>query len=481
MSTVESLSHFAPEIVLLVGAVGVLFSDLLFRDKQLIGYSALGVILVSLILIKAPSEPLSLFGDFFLLDRLTQIFRVAALVIVGIAILLSLVYSPLSKLYMGEYYSLLLFSAFGLILMSAAANLLMIFLAIEFVSLISYILVGFLKADKFSKEASLKYLLFGSVCSAFMLYGMSLLYGPTDDLATLRRGWGIPTATDIALAWLVARTVFGKGHPAINFLLLLAVADDAIGLAIIAIFYGDPHIPVRPEFLLLILLGMATAYGMRRAGLKSWIPYIGICGTLSWFGLSLAHLHPALALVFIVPFLPGPRRDIGLFAGEDEIDRMGEALADDLQMEHSTLYQFEHQLKLFVDLGLFFFAFTNAGVVFASIGTMTWLILGSLVIGKTLGVTLLGLLAVKLGFPLPARMGFRELVMAGFVAALGLTVALFVAGAAFTDPTLLGQAKMGALFSGFVGLAAILLGRSLGMSRNAEDDAAGEAAATPAS
>ncbi len=319
----------------------------------------------------------------------------------------------------------------------------------------------------------------GPVLTFFI--GMSFLYGPTDDLETLRRGWGIPTATDIALAWLVARTVFGKGHPAINFLLLLAVADDAIGLAIIAIFYGDPNLPIRPEFLLLILLGMAAAYGMRRAGLKSWIPYIGICGPLSWFGLSLAHLHPALALVFIVPFLPGPRRDIGLFSGEDEIDRMGEALADDLQMEHSTLHQFEHQLKLFVDLGLFFFAFTNAGVVLASIGTMTWLILGSLVIGKTLGVTLLGLLAVKLGFPLPARMGFRELVMAGFVAALGLTVALFVAGAAFTDPTLLGQAKMGALFSGFVGLAAILIGRSLGMSRNAEDDAAGEAAATPAS
>jgi NhaA family Na+:H+ antiporter len=312
--------------------------------------------------------------------------------------------------------------------------------------------------------------------------GMSFLYGPMDDLATLRRGWGIPTATDIALAWLVARTVFGKGHPAINFLLLLAVADDAIGLAIIAIFYGDPHLPPRPEFLLLIVLGMAIAYGMRRAELKSWIPYIAICGPLSWLGLSLAHLHPALALVFIVPFLPGPRRDIGLFVDKDEVDQMGDALAHDLQMEHSPLHQFEHQLKLFVDLGLFFFAFTNAGVVLASIGSMTWLILGSLVIGKTVGITLLGLIGMKLGFPLPARMGVRELVMAGFVAALGLTVALFVAGAAFTDPTLLGQAKMGALFSGFVGLAAILLGRSLGMNRRkAEEDGAGEVAATSAS
>jgi len=221
---------------------------------------------------------------------------------------------------------------------------------------------------------------------------------------------------------------------------------------------------------------------MRRAGLKSWIPYIAICGPLSWLGLSLAHLHPALALVFIVPFLPGPRRDIGLFADEDEIDRMGDALAEDLHMEHSALHQFEHQLKLFVDLGLFFFAFTNAGVVLAAIGTMTWLILGSLVIGKTLGITLLGLIGAKMGFPLPARMGFRELVMAGFVAALGLTVALFVAGAAFTDPTLLGQAKMGALFSGFVGLAAIVLGRSLGMNRSqTEKDAESEVVATSTS
>jgi len=312
--------------------------------------------------------------------------------------------------------------------------------------------------------------------------GMSFLYGPMDDLETLRRGWGIPTATDIALAWLVARTVFGKGHPAINFLLLLAVADDAIGLAIIAIFYGDPHLPTRPEYLLLIVLGMAIAYGMRRGGVKSWIPYIAIGGPLSWFGLSLAHLHPALALVFIVPFLPAPHRDIGLFVDSDEVDRMGEALARDLHLKHSALHQFEHQLKLFVDLGLFFFAFTNAGVVFAAIGKMTWLVLGALVIGKTLGITLLGLIATKLGFPLPARMGVRELLMAGYVAALGLTVALFVAGAAFTDPTLLGQAKMGSLFSGLVGLSAIVLGRSLGMNRReAKEQSASEVAATSAS
>lgn len=308
----------------------------------------------------------------------------------------------------------------------------------------------------------------GGVVGPVLVFFVGLWFvygGPNDDMETLSRGWGIPTATDIALAWLVARTVFGKGHPAIDFLLLLAVADDAIGLVIIAVFYGDASLPAQPEFLGLILIGMGVCFAMRKMNIRSWVPYICIGGPLAWLGLALAHLHPALALVFIVPILPGPRRDTGLFKGQDEIDRMGELLAADLHMEHSPLHQFEHQLKLFVDVGLFFFAFNNAGVQLAAIGPMTWLILSSLVIGKTVGVTLMGVIAMKMGFPLPNRMGFTELVMAGFVAALGLTVALFVAGAAFTDPTLLGQAKMGALFSGFVGLVAIGIARVLGLGK----------------
>lgn len=275
---------------------------------------------------------------------------------------------------------------------------------------------------------------------------------------TLANGWGIPTATDIALAWLVSRTVFGKGHPAVNFLLLLAVADDAIGLGIIAIFYGDPAHPAAPQWLLLSLVGMAAAGTLRMLKVQSWVPYIFIGGPLAWIGLMQANLHPALALVFIVPFLPGPKRDTGLFVEDDE---PGVA-----EHDHSPLHNYEHQTKLFVDMGLFFFAFANAGVVFSGIGPMTWIILGSLVVGKTVGITGMGLLAAKLGMPLPDRMGLKELVMAGFIAALGLTVALFVSAAAFTDQALLGEAKMGALFSGFVGLFAILLGRMLGFGKD---------------
>ncbi|MEE8558001.1 MAG: Na+/H+ antiporter NhaA [Myxococcota bacterium] len=282
------------------------------------------------------------------------------------------------------------------------------------------------------------------------------VYDADASFAALSRGWGIPTATDIALVWLAARACFGRGHPAIDFLLLIAVVDDAIGLGIIAIFYGDPNTPANPLYLALIGIGMGLAFALRRAGVQSWVPYIFGAGPLSWAGLTLAHLHPALALVFIVPFLPGPQRDVGLFVGADEADRMGEALAEDLEVEHSPLHLFETRLKGFVDFGLFFFALANAGVVFSQLGPMTWIVLGSLVVGKTLGITLFGWLGTLAGFPLPSRMTKRDLVLSGFLAALGLTVALFLASAAFTELRLQGQAKMGALLSGLVGVLAVL-------------------------
>lgn len=298
------------------------------------------------------------------------------------------------------------------------------------------------------------------------------IYSPEiHDREVLANGWGIPTATDIALAWLVARAVFGKRHPAVVFLLLLAVADDAIGLVIIAVFYGDPTLPAEPVWLLLTLAAMAVAYALKRAKVRRWEPYVAIAGPLAWSGLVLAHLHPALALTFIVPFIPGPTRDTGLFEDHDEVDEVGDLLADSAHA-HSPLHQFEHQTKGFVDFGLLFFAFANAGVELADVGPLTWVVLGALVVGKTVGVGLFGLVAGFAGFALPDGMSLRDLAVAGFIAALGLTVALFVAAEAYLDPGLQGQAKMGALLSGLVGLAAVPIARLMGIRKQRGDESA---------
>lgn len=256
----------------------------------------------------------------------------------------------------------------------------------------------------------------------------------------LARGWGIPTATDIALAWLVARLIFGAGHPAISFLLLLAIADDAIGLIIIAIFYPDPSVPVDPRWLFLVVSAMVAAWWLRSSRVKSYWPYLIAGGGLSWAGLFLAHLHPALALVPVVPFLPHADKEAKHLFEQDPADR-------------STLATFEHEWKIIVDFGLFMFGLANAGVEFSGIGSTTWLVLAALVVGKTGGIGLMGLLGERLGFPLPKGMGWQELTVAGMVAGIGFTVALFVAGEAFTDPPTQGAAKMGAMLS--IGAAVI--------------------------
>lgn len=286
-----------------------------------------------------------------------------------------------------------------------------------------------------------------------MYLGLNALFGDS----AWSNGWGIPTATDIALAWLVAKLIFGEGHPAISFLLLLAVADDAIGLVIIAIAYPDPHHPAVWANLWWIIPGMLSAYAFRMLNVKSWVPYIFVGGSLCWWGLFSAHLHPALSLVFVVPFLPGQKKDLGFYV-EDETAK------------HTTpLDNFEHDLRLFVDFGLFFFALANAGVVFSGVNGLTWIVLASLMLGKTIGVTLFSMVASQLGFPLSKGMEFCHLAVTAVISGLGLTVALFVSGQAFANPILQDAAKMGAVLSVGAAVLAYAAAVSLGIVRFPEN------------
>ncbi len=182
MNVAESLRFFIPEIFLLTGAFAAVFVDLFSKNKKAAGVLSLLVLIGTACLSKHPEGSNFLFFGLFLLDSWTHFFRLLALGIVGVTILSSLAYKALPSNDEGEFYSLFLFMAFGLILMAASTNLLMIFLSIEFVSLLSYLLTGFLKKDSRAKEAAIKYLLFGSLASGVMLYGMSLLYGATGSL-----------------------------------------------------------------------------------------------------------------------------------------------------------------------------------------------------------------------------------------------------------------------------------------------------------
>ena len=304
--------------------------------------------------------------------------------------------------------------------------------------------------------------------------GIALFLG-SDTFDAVANGWAIPTATDIAFSYLVGRLVFGAGHPAVRFLLLLAIADDAAGLIILAVFY--PSGVLQPQWLLLSAgAAIAVFYLFNRLPRRldvgkqdrpnsTWVrqklsfwPYL-IAACLSWYGFQEAGIHPALGLLPIVPTIPHADRAFGIFAEAEQY------LTD-------LLNHIEHLLKHPVEVILFFFGLLNAGVEFSSIGSPTWLVLAGLLIGKPFGVLLFGWLAAgPMGLGLPQGMRTRDLFVIGCVAAIGFTVSLFIASVAFDSSVMLGDipvqdaAKMGALFSFFAAVIAIVAGKLAGVEK----------------
>ena len=269
----------------------------------------------------------------------------------------------------------------------------------------------------------------GMVAPAAIYTSLALTLGP----ASLTRGWAIPCATDIAFSAMVARLIFPKGHPAIPFLLLLAIADDALGLVILAVFYPSATLSVTWLFLLLAA-AMLLAVVLRRRRMRSFWPYVIGPGSLSWAALHYGGLHPALALVPIVPLMPHSARDLGLFNRREE-------------RQPDTLSRFEHWWAVPVQFVLLFFGLANAGVPFERIGSGTYYVLAGLLLGKPLGILLFAAASLLVGAQLPEKLSVGDLLIVGMVASIGFTVSLFFATAAFPGGVALAETKMGALLS----------------------------------
>jgi len=280
--------------------------------------------------------------------------------------------------------------------------------------------------------------------------GLYIALALAAGLPELVRGWAIPCATDIAFSYLVARVVLGPKHPGIPFLLLLAIADDALGLLILAVFY--PTGTIRPlEFGVLLAVAMGLAYWLKRGRTRNFWAYVAGAGLISWVAFYRGGLHPALALVPIVPFLPHATRDPGLFV---EAPGM-----------HDPLNEFEHWWKLPVQVILFFFGLVNAGVAVTSVGPGTWIVLAAILVGKPIGIVLFTALSVAAGLHRPAGVTWRDMIVVGIIAGIGFTVALFFATAAFPPGQLLDETKMGALLSFSASLLALAAAPLLGVGR----------------
>ncbi len=185
--TFGQLGSVLPEIILAIGGLLIILFDTFLSDKeeQGSGFMAIAVVVLIVALVGAvlqfglpdvrslPLLTIDKFGGFV---KITIFAGMALVAVAGGG------FMNRHGAGRGEFWSLFLFVTLAMSIAASANNLLLIFLAIEFMSITSYLLVGFLRETRRSTEAGVKYFLYGSVASAVMLYGMSFLYGATGSL-----------------------------------------------------------------------------------------------------------------------------------------------------------------------------------------------------------------------------------------------------------------------------------------------------------
>src|SRR3989338_7548814 len=173
----QNIQYIFPEIILTLFALGSLVGGAFFPNKKVLGiFAFLGIGVSAIFLPLSFDAGASFFSGMLINDGFSIFFKTVILLISALIILFSIGYKDLKE-DAGEYYFFVLSIAVSMLLAAASNNLLMIYIALEGISILSYIMAGYLKRDIFSSEAGLKYFLFGAVSTGGTLYGVSLIYG----------------------------------------------------------------------------------------------------------------------------------------------------------------------------------------------------------------------------------------------------------------------------------------------------------------
>jgi NADH-quinone oxidoreductase subunit N len=184
MITFPDISWIAilPLLVVTVTAVLTLLADLWMEgpDREALGWIGLvGLLVAAVTAVTLWNKHLSTFSNAVIMDRYGLFFTLLFCVASGLTLLMSMNYVELTDIRTGDYYSLILFSTVGMVLMATATDLIVIFLGLEVMSIAVYVLAGICRGEVRSNEAALKYFLLGAFATGFLLFGIALLYGAT--------------------------------------------------------------------------------------------------------------------------------------------------------------------------------------------------------------------------------------------------------------------------------------------------------------
>jgi NADH-quinone oxidoreductase subunit N len=290
-----------PETIVVIAALAVLVADLVAlretetRFRLIVGgmIACVGCLGAILSLLVSPVEPTQVAGGMWVVDPLTQLVKIALLVLAIGTVLLSM--DTNFTTHAGEYFALMLLSVVGMMFLVSSDDILMIFISLELTSLSLYILAAFNKRDVKSAEAALKYFLFGGMSAGFTLFGLSLIYGLSGatnlhQIAAALDGKGLDPLLAVAIVTVVIG--FGFKVAAVPFHLWAPDAYQGAPTPSAALIASGSKVASFFIFARVMLIGFAgreiEGSGALRHYAPGWVPVIAVTAAASMLLGNLA-------------------------------------------------------------------------------------------------------------------------------------------------------------------------------------------------
>jgi NADH-quinone oxidoreductase subunit N len=175
-----NLGGAAPALLLAIGACVLLVADLFFKRREQTAWSAIVLLGIAFVLsLGGIGQTQTAFGGMYIADSFTALINITAIVTAFLSIIGAFDYMNRTNMQRGEFYPLLLMTTAGAMFMGASGDLLVVFVALELLSIPLYIMAGMRRNDARSEESAMKYFLLGSFATGFLVYGIALMYGAT--------------------------------------------------------------------------------------------------------------------------------------------------------------------------------------------------------------------------------------------------------------------------------------------------------------
>jgi len=281
-----------PETIVAVTGIIVMLYDCFFPKQKnatgAISLVGLGVSAAFLALLWSDSSsvPTTSWNGMIAHDNLRLSFSFVFLIVTAVTILISTIWVQREDVPVGEYHSLLLFATFGMMFMASGNDMVVIFLGLETLSIATYVMAGLRKTDLKSNESSMKYFILGSLASAFLLYGMALVYGATastniTEIASRASSPNFPALMIVGGAMLIVG--FGFKVAAVPFHVWTPDVYEGAPAAVTGFMAAGVKSAAFASFLRVFVFAFPIAAGVSAASVmhESWINALAVIAMIT--------------------------------------------------------------------------------------------------------------------------------------------------------------------------------------------------------